>query len=117
MTPPLRTICLEALMSKALAIKNQVGLGDHLQANRGNFLTLGHGVSMMMPEQMQARLHGGQDLVNGGLPGIDPAWRTRSALLFQRKGAGRLVREEHIDPAQAPARLNFFVHEMSSPVV
>ena len=104
-------------MSKALAIEDQVGLGDHFQANRGDMLTLGDRVLMMMPEQVQPRLHRCQDFIHRRLPRIDPSSRTCSSALLQEKGARRFMREKHVDAAQSSAGVNFLVHEVTPPVV
>ena len=104
-------------MSKALAIEYQVRLSDHFQANRGNFLTLSDGVLVMVPEQMQAWLHGCQHLVDGRLPRVDPADGARSAPLFERKWPRGFVRQKHIDAAEALAGLDLLAHEMPPLVV
>jgi hypothetical protein len=104
-------------MSKALAIKYQVGLSDQFQANRCNFLTFRDGVPVMVPEQVEARLHGSQHLVDGCLACVYSAGRARSATLFEGKRPRRLVREKHVDAAEALARLDLLVHEMPPLVV
>src|SRR4051812_5225155 len=103
------------LMSKALAINNNVRLGGHFKANRGNFLTLGDGIAVMMSEQMQAGLHGRQHLVDRGLPGVHAA--TARGPCFNRKRTSGLVREKYIDTSQPFARLHFLTHEMTAFVV
>ena len=79
-------------MSKALAIEYHVRLSDQFQANGGNFLTLSDRVLMMVPEQMQARLHGCQDFVDGCLPRVDPADGARPTALLEGKWPRGFVR-------------------------
>src|SRR5687767_11872764 len=70
-TPPSRTISdRQPLVSKGLAVEHEVGIRDLREADGWNALPLSHRVDVMMPEEMQARLHGGKHLVNRCLSGI-----------------------------------------------
>ena len=54
-------------MSKSPGVEQKVRIGHCLEANRRHVLALGHGVAMMVPEEMQARLHGREHFVDGRL--------------------------------------------------
>ena len=93
-TPPSRTISdRQPLVSKGLAVEQEVRLGHLVEADRRDALALGDGVHVMVPEQMQARLHAREHLVDRGLPGIFHA--------RQRKRTRRFVRQEDVDPCSA----------------
>src|SRR5689334_1149798 len=66
---------------------------------------------------MEARLHGRQHLIDGGLSRVDPAGGTGAPTRFEEKGARCFVREKHVDAAEALARLHFLVHKMPTLVV
>ena|SRR5829696_2216804 len=96
-------------MSKGLAIKNQVRLRNELETDRGNMVTLGDGVPVVVTEQVQPGPHRGEHLVDRGLSSILDA--------PDRKRPRRFVRQEDIDISQRLARLNFLMYKMPSSVV
>src|SRR5688500_4531469 len=78
----------QPLMSKGLAIKEEIGVRYLVEANGGYLLALGDAVDVMMPEQMEAWPHARKHLINRRLPRILDTW--------QWKGARRVVREEDV---------------------
>ena len=74
---------------------------DEVEPDRAHALTLLLGELVMMPEQVQPRLHRREHLVDRRLAGVDSA-RARPAADEERPR--RLVRQEHVDAARAPCR-------------
>lgn len=105
------------LMSKGLAIKDEVRGRYQLEADRRNMLALSHTVLVVMAEQVQTRLHRSQYFVYRRFSGIDSPRRPRSANLFEYKRSRSLVCKKNVDTPQLGAGADFFVHEMTTLVV
>src|SRR5688572_21061559 len=109
-TPPSRTISdRQPLVSKGLAVEQEVGVRDFVETDRRNALSFGDRVQMMVSEEVQPRMHCGQHFIDRRLASIFDA--------AERKWAWRLMGEEDVDAMQRLTRVNLLMYKMASPVV
>ena len=90
--------CTSARTRACPRLNQQIGPRHQVEADRPDALTLLLREAVMVPEEVQPRLHGRQHLVDGVFPA---SFRPRPSPQIRTR---RLVRQEHVDARAAPCR-------------
>src|SRR6266851_1221402 len=101
---------VEPIAAERLRVDHQVGLRDDIEADRTGALPHRVGELVVVAEQVQARAHRREHVVQDRLAGVDTA-----ASGIER--AGRFVSEEHVDFRERFARQDLVADEVAPLVI